>query len=303
MNRTSRLAGCVLISLSLLLPLEESGAQDPSGAIPQVIKVDLSTRTFASALPFDQVFVISAATNGAPRIELVWGTATDHGSGPMFDTKPARVSALPGNIVRKDAMGFRVILSPNRVYLFRFAVFKTDSTAGVPRREVVDTVLIRGIATADLPAHFGTDFGVVVAPRPGPAYSGAGTFVHLYLVPIHADEDPDAIAHSEPVQRVLKRVSLFAGLSVIKLAAGSKVDHLFSVGTPVFGVGVRPLFTGSWRRLNFVRLNAGMMLFNQPDPNPLIAMVRGKHAPFFSVTFDISLQSALAPIGGLLGGK
>lgn len=243
-------------------------------------------------------------------------------------------------VVRGDDAVFRIgPIPPNQRYLFRFSVVSKSgnptpattsttqtvtvtqipatgttpagtttttvttvaNTPAVPGKDGSSAMVnVIGTAAANLTNHFDTDFGIVWSPRPGPAYVGAGSNVHFYFVPINKSE---SLENRRPTLRdqVLKRLSVFAGLAFVKLHASESVENRSEFGNFVTGVGLRPRFSGPLRRLDFFRLNGGVMYFHQTNSNPLITELSDAHAPFVSVTGDLDLRTVLGPLAALLG--
>jgi hypothetical protein len=233
-------------------------------------------------------------------------------------------------------------LLPNRKYRFFFEVFassgglvdttvlrrttvtRTSATVGTAQTQATvdtteirewrpsagtkkakdDTVSVVAWTTTTYRDHFDTDLGAVYSARTG--YVGLAALLHWYpFQPIRQDEDLRIVAN--PWRRWAKRINLTTGLSLVKLEDRIPVDHKLTLGSPVFGIGVRKLTPPQawphWLRsvVEVPRLNAGVILFSQDDANPLVAKARTKAAGFASVTYDANLTSLLGPLYGLFG--
>lgn len=156
-----------------------------------------------------------------------------------------------------------------------------------------DTVELRGTPRARFTDRFDADIGVLRSDRLG--YWGAMTSSHFYLVPVNRNE---CTSHYRGSDHLLKRVSIFAGISLFEISSREDVDHLWSTGSPVVGVGVS--------RLGLpvpLRINAGVIWLRQDDANPLVTRSRTKRDAFISATFDVELQSFITPLAVLAGLK
>ncbi len=157
-----------------------------------------------------------------------------------------------------------------------------------------DTVRVVGEAKTDITHHFDTDAGLLHSFRAN--YWGAVTGTHLYLVPVNRNE---CRASYSGWEHILKRVSLFGGLSVFELDARSGVEPLFTGGSPVFGLSVGERFPFFGRLF----LNGGIILLKQEDPNPLLDAKHTRRDYFVGVAADVELKSIFGPLAGLVGLK
>lgn len=247
-----------------------------------------------------------------------------------------------GGLIEATAVDFLLDeIPPNRPYLFQFTVYGTTAVretdpakASAGTRDTVigervagpdmkrdttryirpikdhatkDSVVVetRNIFVethADFANHFDTDFGVFMTHHnPGPGYIGAGTNVHFYLSAVNKKER--GFRRTSLRDQLFKRVSLFAGLSFVTLQAKEEVKNRYDVGNPLFGLGIKPRFRGRGEYWNFFGLNAGLVYFQQDAANPLVTDGKIKHAPFVSITGDITLKELLGPLATLLGVK
>jgi hypothetical protein len=331
MQRTPR-SGTALVSLAALLMCSAShlSAQQRS-----IIRANLAARTLESVPPFDQHFALAVKwPANTQRIIMKYC----RGDSPCQSTLAELQQPAENGVRGDDAVFLIPPLRPNQKYTFEFTLIplkaqarvqttvtsqtnhvertarsghapetthlrtvKTDSILPGPQDDSTPVMVsLVAEAHADLRRHFDTDFGVIWSPRPGPAYMGAGSNVHFYLTPINKDETR-LDRRRNLRDQVLKRVSLFAGLSFVTLRTSESVENRYELGNPVWGVGIRPRFGGNAKRLDFFRVNAGMVYFKQRHANPLVEELANAQAPFVSVTGDIDLRSVLTPLAGLLG--
>lgn len=309
MNRIAMVT-CVSLGLTACSPGPAFAQSEP------VVKVDLIAAEFESKIPFDQLFKLRVAVPEGTTIDSIqYGLAKResvpdstarrvNGSYPfkrtvgLYDCTPTRpdlcanaVRPEPRKVIKiKDVVFSIQPLKPNKEYLFKFYV----------RAPEVEVVKILANPATSFKDQFDSDFGFLYAPSPGPGYFGAGSNVHVYAVPVNKDQDPADFRGFR--DQFLKRVSVFAGLSFLKIKSTAQVHHLFATGTPVWGIGVRPLL--SRRDLTrLVRLNIGMMHFEQDAANPLLEERVRKRAPFVGLTMDIALKEVIGPIAALVGLK
>ncbi len=97
------------------------------------------------------------------------------------------------------------------------------------------------------------------------------------------------------LQHVVKRVSVFAGLSPLRISSDAPVTSPFAIGVPVVGIGVRELpYLGAFR------VNGGVMFFDQKDANPLVSMLRHERDVFLSFTADFELTDFLGLLAAFI---
>lgn len=220
----------------------------------------------------------------------------------IFVTKPVReADPLKASVGTRDTViGERVVDSGGHRDTTRYIrPIKQFATRDTVMSEEID---IMATPTAAVAAHFDTDFGVLVTNHNrGPGYIGAGTNVHFYFVPVNGNER--TFYWRSFRDQVLKRASIFVGLSFVKLRATEEVKNMFDTGNPVVGIGVRPVGFRKYKPLGSLRLNAGVVWFKQDVANPLVAEDKTKHAPFVSLTGDITLKDLFGPLAALLGVK
>lgn len=163
--------------------------------------------------------------------------------------------------------------------------------AAAPARKVdVDTARVPGIARAGLQHHFDADIGVMYATRAD--YWGVVTNAHIHAVPVNRNRSAAGLT---PLQQFAQRASIFVGLAVQPISSGAEVKDLYTVGSPVVGVGYRGLFG-----VDQLRLNGGVMFFKQEDANPLVTRDHTKRDAFVSATVDFSVQSIFGPLLALI---
>ena len=90
-------------------------------------------------------------------------------------------------------------------------------------------------------------------------------------------------------------MSVFAGLSPLRITSDAPVNAPLAIGTPVAGIGLRQIpYLGAFR------INGGVMFFDQEDANPLVTTQRHKRDAFISFTADIELKDFLGPLAAFV---
>ncbi len=291
------------ITLAAIIPIAPTGLQSQCGEriLPQnhpTVAVDLASGTFSQKLPFDESFFIRIPLpERTDSIQFSYGEALLNDDGD-YDFVVANNS--PGSIVPNPFFPAKEVsveiepLKPKRQYLFRFIAYRTtiDSTLAPPVRTVTSgTMDVIGRTETSISNRLQTDFGVARSREAG--YWGVVSNAHFYFVPVN--KNADACVRQTPLMYLAKRISIFGGLSVLKIASEAEVEHLFGIGTPVVGIGARDL-----PYLGPIRLNAGVIWFEQDDANPLVTERVRKHDLFLSVTSDIELKGLLGPLFSII---
>lgn len=275
----------VLLTACALTALASEGADAQAG---RVLSLRLVPPAFDSAPPFDQRFsIVVTVPAGVTAVTMRYGPA-----GQALGDPVTRRTAEFYQVGTREQVAFPVEpLDADKAYRFRF---EFEPSGGAEPVEITAT------AAASYRNHFDTDFGVLWSPRPGPAFTGASTNVHFFFVPINPAENPKTYRGIS--ENVWKRLSVFAGLTVIRFASSEEVANLYEPGNLVAGVGVRPQMSGRGERfVNFLRLNAGWIVFRQDDPNPLVDEGYVKASPVFGLTANLQVSDVLAPIAAILG--
>lgn len=329
MHSRTRTGDAICLTLCVLLA-QLCGAQGPKGGegFPTVT-ADLSSQRFDKVLPFDQGFIIVVPTQGMASFDIAFGDAVIdvvHTPGGGSVTKPVITHVRAAKSWSRNPFDDKTTtlvvpaIAANRTYLLSIAnIVLTPSTATAqtemssPRRrrshvrtaapsDVAPIVFeLLGESTGAFKDHFRSDVGLSWSPPPGPSYIAGASNVHMYLRPINDAGNSDAFGWAD---HILKRVSLFAGLTLFDLHTGKPpVDHMFTPGNPQVGLGFRALSSSVPPVLNSLYLNLGLVYFTQKDPNPLTPTEHGKHAPFIGLAGTIDWKDALGPIAVLLTGK
>jgi hypothetical protein len=90
-------------------------------------------------------------------------------------------------------------------------------------------------------------------------------------------------------------VSVFGGLSPLRITSDAPESSPLAIGSPVVGIGVRQLpYLGAFR------VNAGVIFYDQKDANPLVSTLRHKRDAFVSLTADIELKDFLGPVAAFV---
>jgi hypothetical protein len=264
-----------------------------------LVSVNLAAKNFESVPPFDQNFLLSVTgIDSVDSLRVEYGEGYTDSAGSHFWGRTSRLGMRPTSSVDQKQWVFDIhALRPNTRYLFRFEALRYGQAIAT----LIDTIPVWIVAEAGLTRHFDSDFGIIVGTSPTIGYVGGGSTVHFYFVPINKAA-PYGTASGSFRQEVLKRLSVFAGVSLFKIEENVPVDNKYDVGNPIWGLGVRPYLRGA-RRLDFFRANVGIMHFVQKNANPLITDKRGKHTPFVSVTADLDLQAVLGPLAVFVGKK
>jgi hypothetical protein len=320
---------CRMLTIIFVGGLSLTGAARLSAQIP-TIRVDLATRSFArDTLPFGQEFwVRGPVPANVDTVEMRYaamGTSLEAVSTWVRDSN----AVIPET-------EFRLLvarLAPDLRYRFSFVVKAgkkgtatqeysitlnggagmaqpgshltgtiRESTAAATSSRAADTVNIQGDAPSRFQDHFHADFGLMRSFHA--QYVGVTSNAHFYLAPINPNEDLTDL-EDDVWQNFTKRVSVFAGLALQELSSEADVDALFKVGSPVAGIGVRGFlyWPGMSPRLRPLlqplRLNTGVVWFEQDDANPLIDEKIRKRDWFISITGDIELKNILGPFDAL----
>lgn len=240
---------------------------------------------------------------------LILGNAVRIPGLPELAGHPVPKGALRIRIVGRPVRGRLPVIASVRVRALRdsLGVLLLYDSAGVRAyRELADLVVrksatehertdsLRMVAEVrtDIRNHVDTDFGVLHGFEPG--YLGAMTSVHVYAVPRNPDE---CRSNFSGWDRLLKRVSAFAGLSILEIYSKEKVEHYFARGAPVMGLAVDtqvPIVGRVW-------LNGGIMFYRQDEPNPLVDRKKVHRDYFVAGTVDVALKNVLGPVAALLG--
>jgi hypothetical protein len=301
----------------------------PSGTVT----VDLSTRSFgATPLPFDVPFQIRGKV--APQTDAIYARYGLRGSGSSTDRIESQLGcALWTRELERDssraaetefAVDFPIHpLDADKEYLFEFTLYEPHPKQKLPVQGVApvcsffedqkkvnpsafmttDSFSIRASTQTDYTQRFDTDIGIVHSSQAG--YTGFASNVHFHLWPLNKSADLADFGFFESLKR---RISVFGGLAVTKLGAEEDVTHLMGVGSPMVGLGFRapfywqglePPFLPGWL-IRPMRLNAGVIWFNQDDPNPLVDETTVKHDAFVSLSYDVDVKSILGPFVSLL---
>jgi hypothetical protein len=291
MNRTILTFAWLMVVLSTYHA--ETAAQCARAIEPHpapVVSVDFANADLASGLPFDEPFILRGDfPANADTLYLTYGPAvwrsTGSGGSSEINGPGITIEFAKGSTFQSKSFSFRIpAIAPHQPYVFRFHVDQKHTSPG-------DTITIVSAPKTTLSNRLQTDFGVLRSDNAG--YWGVVSDLHIYLMPVNKNES--ACARRTPLEHVLKRVSLFAGLSPLKIASDEPVASPFTVGTPVVGIGLRQLpYLGAFR------VNGGVMFFDQKDANPLVATMRHKRDVFVSVTADIELKNFLGPLASFI---
>jgi hypothetical protein len=276
------------------------------------VEVDLATQQWKGALPYDEVFNLQVAipeltskSQTPSAIKLVFGTSQEVDTTDPDGTVHGRFvrSVLGGDsiplnrgIQNKAAVFAIAPLPPNRSYIFDFVLYRDSIVErGPTRRDTlkvqIDSLRLAQAPHPDLTNHFDLDAGAVRSNRL--QYTGVVMNFHYYAVPINNNECPE---NYRGRNRLLKRVSVFAGMSVLKIHSVENVEPLFASGTPVVGIGLARL-----PGLGPVRIDGGYVFVKRKDANPLVDRKHTRADPFVGLTVDFQLRKVLGPLAGLVG--
>lgn len=294
---------------------------DSAAVLRPTVNADLAARRFKEPVPFNIGFTLLV-----PFPEMTGGFRLDSMTlhrglpgevdGQLGIAAPIRVGvASPAKAsVKGGGAEFDIgPLRPNERQFFDFTLYGTRvdtipiPVAGAPVPPLtipmrIDTVPARDTVVAekrlvrisarpkkDISNHFDADLAVVGSSRA--EYIGVGTNVHGYAMPINRAE---CTSQYRGWDHLFKRVSLFAGVSVVELDSEADVSHLYASGTPMFGLGFNRL-----PYLGPLRVNAGVILLRQQDANPLVSDTHDVWDPFLAASFDVELKNLLAPLAAL----
>jgi|GEM_PF-5134656 len=325
----------VLLMAALMVTLDPVHAQLGCDTSRVTVAADLSKRQLG-ALPFDVPFTIRTPVPTlrddklkVDSVVLRYGSPARVGSGFGLSSDALRSTARVLGAAPPTELTFSIrALQPNEVQYFDFFVYAPQSDTARPKQILppdtirllkfdpatgtfavgrdsivqrvkmvdtsvaIDTFRIVGKPRATLTNHFDADAGVLWAP--GFGYWGAGTNSHFYFRPVNRNQCTDDY---EGMDHLLKRVSVFVGVSLFRIHTDTEVEHLWTNGSPVMGIGVNRL------PLVPARLNAGIIWLRQDDPNPLVTRQVVKRDFFISGTIDFELQQLVGPLVTLVGLK
>lgn len=309
----------------------------------KIVNVNLAAEILLNdTIPYWQTFIVQGSIpSSATRIELLYlpnhafdDVATDvRRTGRAVESVRALQSAgwtRDDGYEPEKQFSFEIgPLQRNTTYTFCFGIFGTTPPARQANRpravtlrdqrqkckelfpsddQPSDIRVISGVvARSSWRQHFDTDLGVMGTPTAG--YLGVVTGVHFHLAPVRKDVDlfdPTV----PPMQRLGRRFSVYAGISPVEIwhAADQPIQKT-RLGIPVVGLGFRgPLYWqesgGTWGQVGpLMRLNTGVMFFDQDAANPLVTEPRAKRDFFVSLTADLEISSVLGPLLGVLGVK
>jgi hypothetical protein len=268
-----------------------------SGAIPehagQTISLDIEAKKFDQPLPFHEYFNLTGTIpSGVDSLTFDYGPAVQTEGVLDIGRSFGRMSTRRRTVSTSRTWVTAIRpLEANQPYLFRFVLWHFDKDSVTSHVDTLrETIRIVAVPRATLANHFDADFGVMHSGRTG--YWAVVTDAHYYLVPINKNED---LSELDPISRLQRRLSVFAGLAVQEIAATRDVHSLWDgVGSPVLGVGYRG-FLG----LEPLRLNSGVV-FYQVKPDPESEDLRKQRDLFVSMTADFDLKSIVAPLAALL---
>ena len=180
-----------------------------------------------------------------------------------------------------------------RVLIERSAAL--DDLSTFLRREAESNVPLVATSTGGFTTraknHISMDFGVLYVDAIDKTLSYTGA--NFYLRPVNRDV---------PLRQVggfLRRFSFLLGVSVssIQEKQGDRVvlDDLFNARAFVLGAGLRIS--------DAVRFNAGALLFQANDPNPLVDDLTTKARAFFALSFDWNIAPLLGKVGTAFTGQ
>lgn len=289
------------------------------------VKVNLATQAFEAPLPYGEAIILRGAVpETVDSVVLNYGEA-GNGAGVLTPPPWRRVRGL---VTQTDFIIPIRSLRPDVLYDFEFVLYgKTTESSSVTliqldsafidsrdrlhgiavmrdstvrtRTPVYERITLTASARSQATQRFDADIGIGRGGESG--YVGLVSHAHFFpFAPINKKTDLAAL--NGVAANLRQRVSIFAGLSLEELDADIDVEPLFGVGTPVAGVGIRGFlyWPGVPPRLQPVlqplRLNVGVIWFEQESPNPLVSDKDLMHDVFFSVTADIELKNVLGPL-------
>jgi hypothetical protein len=266
--------------------------KDAASDGPIVIKVDLATAEFDKTLPFDSDFYVVISND---KIAVQSLTVARDVMGGLRTLQGQPLKPLPGFAGVTD-QAFKVApLQANKRYTFTFQIM------GAP------PLVVHGSTRTTLNDYFRIDVGFIHAPvlvrgtDKRVSYWGGGSNVHLYLVSVN--EASEKTAEGRPFDPVLKRVSLFGGVSAFDLHAGAPIKPFFKAGNPVAGVSWRPMKLAETPFVTEVYVNLGLMWFKQANPNPLVSDDVGKRTVVYGLAGSIAIKDLLTPLAFLFAGE
>lgn len=294
-------------------------AQAPEGSIGSAItslEMSFVTNTVVGAVPFDVPLILTAAApDTAHRIKMNFLDDDCHALRPDIQTvygelmqqqNPEFEWRRADHPFTKESDKFAVplifpqdYLKPGRDYCILFAAYDTNHVH-------VGNTYVRLKPEPTLADHFRTDIGFAYAPEPRALVATLTTTFYFTAI----NEDVDLGERIGTARQLLQRFGLYIGLApvVIDSDAPQNVESLLGIGSVVAGLSIRSPLYGphlfgeierAQRFLQPMRWNVGLMWYKQDHPNPLIAEARSRKALTVSVSYDIGIQSIVAPLAAL----
>lgn len=239
------------------------------------VTVDLAARAFDRILPFDVPFFIAGqAPEGTESLEVQYAVVSKSGDASALVWMPLEPARWQPDAPSTADQPFLVFvgtpLLPARVYRIRF-VFHS-------RRSGERTITADGrtgqknYVSVDAGVLYAGDIGI------GALYVGS----NIYFRPINKRAPLGGFGD------VGRRLALTVGLTVSSIADENNKTRsdLFWNQSMVLG--------GGYRFASSVRGGAGVLLFRQSDPNPLITRKSAAVTWYVSFSFDLDLLRGFA---------
>jgi hypothetical protein len=238
------------------------------------ITVDFAAHAFDRALPFDVPFFISGrASDGTRRLEVQYAVLPKSGEATSLSWLPIEPAVWQPDRPSTTDEAFLVLvrtpLEAGRTYRFRFvARYESGSATDVADGRTEH----KNYVSADAGVLFAGDLGI------GALYVGS----NIYFRPVNKD------AALSDVSSLGRRLALTVGLTVSSIADENDKTRsdLFWNQSMVLGAGYR--ITSS------IRGGAGVLVFRESDPNPLITRKTAAVTWYASFSFDLNLLKGFA---------
>jgi hypothetical protein len=156
--------------------------------------------------------------------------------------------------------------------------------------QVETEVTINGTSIGDFNTrhswYVSADAGIGLAPKIDEVFPYFG--VNIYFRPVNKEAPLNMSGF-----QFSRRFSLMLGVTIKDIKKEGERENLFGNTMMVVGAGIR--------LLDSIRLNGGMLIFKEPDPDPSSDDLVLASSPFFSLSFDWNIASTLGVLGSAFG--
>lgn len=152
--------------------------------------------------------------------------------------------------------------------LYPHLMYKNKIESSIPLYETLNT---------DQSSYFGLDIGFMFAPDIGSTFFFEG--LNMHIRPVNRNTDFKKL---KGMDKVLKQVSIFAGVAQRIGSYDDNFEKLLPLGSPFTGLG--------WRIHKGFRVNAGVLFYKYNNYNPIISESEVDQTWFISISVDAELK-------------